>query len=101
MPKSWVLHHTEDPVSEHQSVVMFQNMTGSCFESKSPRLMTSYMTMESYLKNNLKLSHLFLTNKIKDDSIKTNTWNTSLFRCAHPNTVGNTDVALPFYTFKL
>lgn len=37
---------------------------------KVPRLMTFCKIMGSYLKNNLKISHLFLTNKIKDDSIK-------------------------------
>lgn len=98
MPKAWVLHHRQDPVSEHHSVVMWlQHRTGSCFESRSWGLMTFFMIMGSYLKSNLKISHLFLTNKIKDDSIKTNTWDTSHLRHAHLKlkSEGNSDAVLP------
>lgn len=81
---------------KHSVVMWLQHRTGSCLESRSPRLMTFCMIMGNYLKNNLKITHLFPSNKIKGDSIKTNTWNTSHLRHAHLklNSVGNSDDAL-------
>lgn len=73
-----------------------QHRTESWLESGSPRLMTFCMIMGSYLKNNLKTTHLFLTKNINSDSIKTTTWNTSHPRHFKFNSMGNSDPAMPF-----